>query len=131
MVYTCMVKLCGYECEKNSDLVAHLKEMHQIELINNDSITGKNGKLSYKCMFDEKTCGKKLETLNRIADHICKYHLGKIEYTPLDASKLFAPQVNLKLLEPDDQEQKEKLTAKIIKNPICFNSILIVSYLIY
>jgi len=33
MVYTCMVKLCGFEFEHNSDLVEHLKEVHQIEVI--------------------------------------------------------------------------------------------------
>ncbi len=28
-----MVKLCGFEFEHNSDLVEHLKEVHQIEVI--------------------------------------------------------------------------------------------------
>jgi hypothetical protein len=32
MVYTCMIKLCGNECETNADLVLHLKESHQIEV---------------------------------------------------------------------------------------------------
>lgn len=123
-----MIKLCGYEFEKNVDLVIHLKEVHQIELVNNDSISGKNGKLSYKCIFDEKTCGKKLETLNRLADHICKMHLAKIEYkSTRTAEKLFSPRPPLRNSQPEDEDLKNKLILSLNQKPLCFNNILIVN----
>jgi hypothetical protein len=66
-------------------------------------------------MFDEKTCGKKLETLNRIADHICKNHLSKIDFSS-----------KLSYSNNEVNEEQKSLFVKLNKNPMCFNNLLIV-----
>lgn len=78
MVYTCMHPHCGMEMVLESDLLLHLEEKHDIqEPGDRETAASKFGKLSYKCIYDRQTCGKKLDTLNKIANHICKTHLSK------------------------------------------------------
>ncbi len=36
------------------------------------------GKLFYQCLYDKANCYKKLDTVNKIAEHICKFHMGKV-----------------------------------------------------
>ena len=119
MVYTCMHPNCGEEANLKSELLSHLKEKHNIEIDFNEAIPIKFGKLSYKCVYDNHKCAKKLDTINKIANHICKNHLSK---TVMKFSN--APSNN----HNENVDNLENNSSNPIQeNTIHFNNIMIVS----
>lgn len=88
MVFTCLKKACGMEAGSREEMISHLKNTHREddESITHQDKFDKMVRLSYKCLVPVKpggqstTCGKKLESLNKIANHARKDHanyLGK------------------------------------------------------
>ena len=49
-----------------------------------DNPEKKISKIFYKCNFDPEVCNQRFDAANKIVDHICKYHLGKIELARVD-----------------------------------------------
>jgi hypothetical protein len=72
---------CGIEVSLRQELIQHRRAKHKCEenFDEMEELPSRVAKLSYKCIFDVSTCGKKLETVNKIASHICKSHLNRTE----------------------------------------------------
>ena len=65
-------------------MVCRLKfKLKNQQLNEQDELSVKNAQLSYKCIYDRKVCCKKTESLNRMAEHICKFHLDNTEVKEL------------------------------------------------
>lgn len=115
LVYTCMRPHCGVETKLKKDLFVHLKEKHgieKLELIDEETLPSKLGKLSFKCTYDTHKCGKKLESMNKIANHICKVHLNETVMSISSAA-----------MATDNEDQAES-----IEKTINFNDIMICPY---
>jgi len=57
---------CGIEVSLRQELIQHRREKHKCEenFDEMEVLPSRVAKLSYKCIFDVSTCGKKLETVN-------------------------------------------------------------------
>ena len=75
-IYACLHSHCSAEFDLETEIDIHLKEKHNIDKVNNQVNFDKLKKFFYKCIFDSKKCCRKLETVNKIASHICKIHLN-------------------------------------------------------
>ena len=119
MVYTCMHPHCGIETGTKAELLLHFKDKHQIaqEEIDPDNIPSKMGKLSYKCIYDRHKCGKKLESVNKIATHICKTHLNKTVMKLLNNSG-----------EMNGNQENQSASSQMVEKTFSFSNILIVSW---
>ncbi len=112
VVYTCMHPYCGFEASLRSELIEHSRVKHMCEEIFDEmeTLPSKIAKMSYKCLFNRSMCGKKLDTVNKIASHICKNHLNKTEIQFENSSVL------------SHEDQIDKTPPQVL-----FNNIFIVS----
>ena len=52
-----------------------------IQKIKNKENLDKYIRYSFKCKYSQKNCGKKLDTIYKIINHICKIHLMPHQYS--------------------------------------------------
>ena len=90
-VYTCLQRACGKEFANELEMREHLSDQHQVS-----AATLNDLKCSFKCLYkrnESNVCGKKLESLNKIANHICKIHLANESREMLIKLNLFFKQI--------------------------------------
>ncbi|CAF0759953.1 unnamed protein product [Brachionus calyciflorus] len=97
-VYTCLARACGVEFTHKHDLIEHLKSIHKIEYEDyTDSILKIHSIQTYKCLLKRDhtnaICGKKLDTISKITNHILRDHKSseviRPEYNNLEFRFLF------------------------------------------
>ena len=92
LAYTCLHRACGMDFPSEDSLRSHIADTH----LNKESSAPKlEFKLAYKCLYSPKECGRKLDSLNQIMNHICKSHLiggivqDGVEYRTIFVVSLF------------------------------------------
>ena len=80
MVYTCLRRACGVDVTSKEEIISHLSVMHNIQLSidADESELNQYVRWTHKCIYkaagEPIECGKKLESLAKIAHHIRKEH---------------------------------------------------------